>query len=301
LAPIESLPGLRKPELLTRAAGGGRVLDLLLHLPERVQHRPVLRGLASAVEGQEVTLELRITGAPARGGRGPWTVPAMCGADPVAVCEGMEHLSPPSDDELATLRRLGLEGRARLADFGLATLAGRVARGGSPYNASPQQLRGEPAAAADDIYAFGALLYELLCGHPPWYPDVTPDRVLHEPVPPLVPRHPAPERLRQLALRLLAKSPEQRPASATALRSAAAIQRPSAMLSWIWDSTCVGSEALPVNASCWPSTRVSPPTVRAPVWVTAPALYTLRSPGTAPIAPNVTEPPARAIRVSSQL
>jgi NAD(P)H-nitrite reductase large subunit/ferredoxin len=39
----------------------------------------------------------------------------VCGADPVAVCEGMEHLSPPSDDELATLRRLGLEGRARLA------------------------------------------------------------------------------------------------------------------------------------------------------------------------------------------
>ena len=36
LAPIESLPGLRKPELLARAAGGGRVLDLLLHLAERV-------------------------------------------------------------------------------------------------------------------------------------------------------------------------------------------------------------------------------------------------------------------------
>lgn len=85
LAPIESLPGLRKPELLARAAGGGRVLDLLLHLPERVQHRPVLRGLAGATEGQEVTLELRITGAPARGGRGPWTVPAVCGTDPVAL------------------------------------------------------------------------------------------------------------------------------------------------------------------------------------------------------------------------
>ena len=42
LAPIESLPGLRKPELLARAAGGGRVLDLLLHLPERVQHRLLL-------------------------------------------------------------------------------------------------------------------------------------------------------------------------------------------------------------------------------------------------------------------
>lgn len=39
----------------------------------------------------------------------------VCGADPVAICDGHENLSPPTDDELATLRRLGLEGRARLA------------------------------------------------------------------------------------------------------------------------------------------------------------------------------------------
>jgi nitrite reductase (NADH) large subunit len=39
----------------------------------------------------------------------------VCGADPVVVCEGAEHLSPPGEGELATLRRLGLEGRARLA------------------------------------------------------------------------------------------------------------------------------------------------------------------------------------------
>ncbi len=39
----------------------------------------------------------------------------VCGADPVAICEGHEHLSAAGDDELATLRRLGLEGRARLA------------------------------------------------------------------------------------------------------------------------------------------------------------------------------------------
>ena len=39
----------------------------------------------------------------------------VCGADAVAICEGHENLSPPGDDELATLRRLGLEGRARLA------------------------------------------------------------------------------------------------------------------------------------------------------------------------------------------
>src|SRR6185295_894883 len=78
---------------------------------------------------------------------------------------------------------LDAAGRAKLGDFGLTALAGSPAAGGSPYNASPQQLRGEPAQPADDLYAFGALLYELISGHPPYYPEITRERVLHEPVP----------------------------------------------------------------------------------------------------------------------
>ncbi|MBV1704720.1 MAG: (2Fe-2S)-binding protein, partial [Hyphomicrobiales bacterium] len=39
----------------------------------------------------------------------------LCGADAVLVIEGGEHLTPPGEDERATLRRLGLEGQARLA------------------------------------------------------------------------------------------------------------------------------------------------------------------------------------------
>ena len=39
----------------------------------------------------------------------------VCGADPVAICEGHENLSAADDNELATLRRLGLQGKARLA------------------------------------------------------------------------------------------------------------------------------------------------------------------------------------------
>jgi nitrite reductase (NADH) large subunit len=39
----------------------------------------------------------------------------ICGSDAVAICDGGENLSPPGPDELATLRRLGLEGKARLA------------------------------------------------------------------------------------------------------------------------------------------------------------------------------------------
>ncbi len=109
-------------------------------------------------------------------------------------------------------------GRARLGDFGLTALAGATPEGSSPYNASPQQLRGEPASAADDLYAFGALLYELIAGQPPYYPDITRDRVLHEPLPPLVPKGDVPVAVRELTLRLLAKSPEDRPASAREVR-----------------------------------------------------------------------------------
>jgi nitrite reductase (NADH) large subunit len=42
----------------------------------------------------------------------------VCGADPVLIVEGADNLSPPGEEETATLKRLGLEGRARLACCG---------------------------------------------------------------------------------------------------------------------------------------------------------------------------------------
>ncbi len=38
-----------------------------------------------------------------------------CGADPIVITAGLNNLEPPSDNEIETLRRLGLEGKARLA------------------------------------------------------------------------------------------------------------------------------------------------------------------------------------------
>ena len=57
----------------------------------------------------------------------------VCGADAVAVCAGQEHLSPAGDDELATLRRMGLEGRARLAC--MCTVSGPVLIDRDPHAA----------------------------------------------------------------------------------------------------------------------------------------------------------------------
>ena len=63
------------------------------------------------------------------------------------------------------------EGVIRLVDFGIAYAdnAGPsgTQRGLTRAYASPQQARGEPASAMDDMYALGATLYHLVTGHLP--------------------------------------------------------------------------------------------------------------------------------------
>ncbi len=59
-------------------------------------------------------------------------------------------------------------GAPYLSDFGISCPVGAVEGGGTLVAQSPQSLRGEPAATADDIFALGSLLFELLSGRPPW-------------------------------------------------------------------------------------------------------------------------------------
>jgi tetratricopeptide (TPR) repeat protein len=54
-----------------------------------------------------------------------------------------------------------------LADFGVAAPSGSSASGGSPVAASPQVRSGAAADPADDIYALGVLMHELIAGTPP--------------------------------------------------------------------------------------------------------------------------------------
>jgi hypothetical protein len=109
-------------------------------------------------------------------------------------------------------------GCVKLADFGVSGLVpdpgtDSMIRGLSPFTASPEQLRGEHPSRADDIYGLGALAYELLSRRPPHYPHFDARRVQQEPVPPLVPAEQIPPQLDALIARMLAKDPEERPAS----------------------------------------------------------------------------------------
>ena len=62
---------------------------------------------------------------------------------------------------------LDYNGVPYLTDFGVAAAIGRRVGGGSPVATSPQARRGEPASPADDIYALGVLIHELVAGVPP--------------------------------------------------------------------------------------------------------------------------------------
>lgn len=118
----------------------------------------------------------------------------------------------------------GARGHAVLADFGVAGTAFAAGRdkmrsGLSPFTSSPEQLRGEQASVADDVYGFGALAYELLAGQPPYYPHFDLERVLDldEPVPELRTVQPTPPQLVAIVMHMLQKQPRLRPASMRAV------------------------------------------------------------------------------------
>ena len=125
---------------------------------------------------------------------------------------------------------LTAEGTPKVADFGLArhfeaeaalTLSG--ARMGTPSYMAPEQVIGKAGAIgpATDIYALGALLYEMLTGRPPFRGETaaeTERQVIHEePVSPSRLNTKVPRDLETICLKCLHKEPERRYASAAAL------------------------------------------------------------------------------------
>jgi serine/threonine-protein kinase len=126
---------------------------------------------------------------------------------------------------------LGRDGLLKLGDFGVAfglegtrlTTAGTVL--GTAAYLAPEQARGEEVTAAADVYALGAVLYELLTGQPPRRAETLAD--LARPVE-IQPPKGVPAALSTIVMRCLAADPEERPASAAELARDLAATSPEA-------------------------------------------------------------------------
>jgi serine/threonine protein kinase len=123
------------------------------------------------------------------------------------------------------------EGRAKLADFGIARMAageGTLTEAGTVLGTaayiSPEQAAGAPASAASDVYSFGVMLFRMLTGRLPFEATNPMDLVaLHrdaEPPPVTQFRDDAPAVLESTATAALAKDPAGRPGDGAALLAA---------------------------------------------------------------------------------
>jgi len=133
------------------------------------------------------------------------------------------------------------DGQVKIMDFGLVKFtaaATRLTQSGMTLGTlaymAPEQAQGRAVDRRADIYALGAVLYELVAGRPPFQAD-EPIAVLlkHITEPPLPPQQFAPDlppALCDLVLRMLAKTPLDRPQSAgevaAALAALADVERP---------------------------------------------------------------------------
>jgi serine/threonine-protein kinase len=158
---------------------------------------------------------------------------------------------------------LGVDGAARLADFGIARLledeaqrltdTGTVA--GTLRYLAPEQLRGEPAGPPADVYAVGVLLTEMVSGQPPYQVSSPVALAEAQRTPPLAIEG-APPSLSNIVRPTLDPDPERRPSSAGALAAE--------LRSWLETDAAPGGLDGAPDAPTLPAIPVPAPPIVAP-------------------------------------
>jgi len=115
---------------------------------------------------------------------------------------------------------LSKSGRTFLADLGIAQPQGARTSACTPIYASPEQADGNrPVGPWSDIYSLGVVLYEMVTGHLPFQGDldivILNKHLTENPPPPRAANSRLSAAQERAILKALAKSPQERPKSAT--------------------------------------------------------------------------------------
>jgi serine/threonine-protein kinase len=149
----------------------------------------------------------------------------VCGALAVAHAAGLVH----RDIKPANIL-LSEDGRVKVGDFGIAKAAesADLTQEGSFLGTAkylaPEQVEAGPVDGRTDLYALGVVLYEMLCGRVPFEGDSSSSTALarlhSDPQRPRLVKPGIPRELEAVTMRLLARSPDARYATATEARAA---------------------------------------------------------------------------------
>ena len=155
----------------------------------------------------------------------------ICRALAAAHAVGIIHrdLKP---ENIYLIARGGEADVVKVLDFGIAkTTEAEAARErrltspgmamGTPEYMAPEQAAGRPADARTDVYALGAIMYEMMTGLPPYegdnFMEILTKKATQDPPPPLSIRPDLPIPVSDLVMAAMAREPSSRPESMEAL------------------------------------------------------------------------------------
>jgi tRNA A-37 threonylcarbamoyl transferase component Bud32 len=293
----------REPEIVERFRAEAKMLA-------RLSHPAIATIYSFFVDGEDVFLAMEfvrgrsLSGLLQSAGPLPWerAVPLLAGAlDGIEQAHrvGIVHRDLKSDNLMVTE-----SGTVKVMDFGIARLIGssRLTRTGllvgTLHYMAPEQIRGEEVDRRTDVYALGAVLYEMLTGRVPFQGAsdyaVLKAHVEEHPAPPSAAMPGLPPWLDQAILKALAKAPADRFQTVEDLRlclqgqgSAAAAAGPTFVIPAADQPTLhmapTVAAARPPSAATLPAAAVTPP---------APAATPPRPAAMPPGPPGLAMPPS---------
>jgi serine/threonine protein kinase len=149
----------------------------------------------------------------------------ICRALAAAHAQGIVHrdLKP---ENVFLVTRDGAADVVKVLDFGIAkTTEAEAARErrltspgmamGTPEYMAPEQAAGRPADSRCDVYALGAIMYEMVTGVPPYtgdnFMEILTKKATLDPTPPILVRPDLPAQVSDLVMTAMARNPDTRP------------------------------------------------------------------------------------------